>query len=345
MFEIDENNLPIVRTRQAILALDLQNDFIAAGSVLGVEEPPDLAGKIVNLVSHFRSNGNVIWVRSTFETSRPVNLTHGESEKVITDRELIRRKRDTGEAQRLRSSQRVLLERYGNSLELNEQELGKSVDLEADDEENDLLDETFLTLEPGGKPQFVLNGTVGINFTEAVAQAIKADSDMVFTKTHYSAFKDGSLVQILRSNFVTEIYICGALTNISVFATAMDAARHGYTITVIDDCLGYRSKFRHDEALQQLLEYAGCDIISSVDLIKQLKKKAEKSKQRKSQPQSQRPRQTNFSLENLMTNLTLKRDTSAPSTLEPAPSTENSESLSDDAGRSRSLPAILDGEP
>jgi len=329
MFEIDENNLPIVRTRQAILILDLQNDFISTSSPLQVEEPSDLVGNVVNLVSHFRSSGKVIWVRSVFERSRAVNLIYGDSEQVITDEEVAAHAQKT---KRLRPSHKVLAY-HEKSVQLDEKELAEPKSLEVDDEESSSVSEAFLTVEPGHEPQYVLNATIGVNFVDPVTQTIEGEKDLIFSKTHYSAFKDGSLVQILRSRMITELYICGALTNISVFATAMDAPRHGYSITILEDCLGYRSKTRHDEAVRQLIEYTGCDIISSVDLIRDMKKKAEKTKAQKAAPkQNQRPRQTNISLENLMSNLNLKRDSSAPSGTGAA---KMSQSLLNEVGKGR----------
>lgn len=88
--------------------------------------------------------------------------------------------------------------------------------------------ETFLTVEPGETP-FLSNtslGRIGVNHPMEFMQHASSDRDLFCNKSYYSAFKDGSLVQTLRGRFVTEIYICGILTNISVYATAMDAARH-----------------------------------------------------------------------------------------------------------------------
>ena len=55
--------------------------------------------------------------------------------------------------------------------------------------------------------------------------------------------------------------------------TAMDAARHGYSITIVEDCLGYQSKDRHDMddmALRKLIEFAGCDVLSTKSVLQNL---------------------------------------------------------------------------
>jgi len=312
MFEIDSDNLPVVRTRQALLALDLQNDIVSTGSLLHVEEPPNFVANIVDLASHFRASDKVIWIRSVFNESRAVNSTHGDSEKVITDRQLVPTHRGNSDTEkpRPRPSDR-LLARYSKIIEATGLEEEDALGLQVDEQEVEAISETFLTVEPGGKPQIVLPSSTGANLTYAVSKCLDGTQDLIFMKNHYSAFKDGSLVQILRANFVTEIFICGALTNISVFATAMDAARHGYAITIIEDCLGYRSKARHDEALRRLEEFTGCDIIKGGELVKELQRKAKV--QQPPQRRNPRPREKDSSLERLMSNLRIKPEPSTAS--------------------------------
>ncbi|KAK5002864.1 hypothetical protein LTR28_010888, partial [Elasticomyces elasticus] len=50
----------------------------------------------------------------------------------------------------------------------------------------------------------------------------------------------------------------------------MDAARHGLAINVIEDCLGYRKQERHDEAIKQMVDLMGADIIDSDELKNRL---------------------------------------------------------------------------
>ncbi|KAK0102420.1 hypothetical protein ONS95_006040 [Cadophora gregata] len=310
MFQIDAQSLPFVQTRSALLVLDLQNDFVGPDATLPVEKPPGYLDKVVGLVPDFRATGNVIWIRSCFQASRPVNEPYGESESVVTDIELNLAKR--GDNNNLgKSGEHV--PQPEDDLEKKETN-GHAVEsgaLLALEEEDDPITETYLTVKPGKLPQVVLAMSPNTNLVQVVLNAMDATKDLIFQKTWYSAFRDGSLVQILRAKFVTEIFICGALTNISVFATAMDAARHGYAITIVEDCLGYRSKERHDEALRRLIEFTGCDVISSEVLAQELQEKAKKQPPpRTNQP---RPGQkgTNSTLEQLMSSLSLKKDRSA----------------------------------
>ncbi|KAG0652589.1 hypothetical protein D0Z07_0207 [Hyphodiscus hymeniophilus] len=323
MFQIDQNSLPFVRTRHALIAIDLQNDFISPNATIPVLHPPGLVDSITNLASNFRRSGNVIWIRTVFEASRPVN-GDGTSESVITAAELPAA-RSGGDKPELkeRPSQR-LIERFAKLADSIGESSEKAAKAELQIDEEDQISEIFLTLEPGQIPHAVLPSSTGASFPDSVGRALDGNNDVVLQKTHYSAFKDGSLVQTLRAKFVTEIYLCGALTNISVYATAMDAARHGYVITIVDDCLGYRSKARHDEALRKLIESTGCDIVTSTDLISDIKER-ERTQRMASPLPSRYPRankpsqEKDGNLDSLMASLNLTSDGSSIPRLSAAP--------------------------
>ncbi|KAL2071307.1 hypothetical protein VTL71DRAFT_12542 [Oculimacula yallundae] len=313
MFQIDAQSLPFVQTRSALLVLDLQNDFVGPDAILPVRSPSDFLDKIVCLVPDFRATGHVIWIRSVFQDSRPVNEPYGESESVITDAELDLESGGNDHARGRSGKNSTKPENGAQKVpESNEEAVETNpAPAPAFDGNGEPVMETFLSVRPGKHPQVVLAMSSRTNFFKKALEAVDVTKDLIFQKTWYSAFKDGSLVQILRAKFVTEIFICGVLTNISVFATAMDAARHGYTITIIDDCLGYRSKEKHDEALRRLIEFTGCEIVSSGVLAKELQAKA---KRRPPPPNSQPrpgPRGQNSTLDELMSSLHLRKERSA----------------------------------
>jgi nicotinamidase-related amidase/glutathione S-transferase len=319
MIEIDENSLPFVRTGQALLMLDLQNDFIESSAVLPVRNPPGFIDNIVKLLPEFRACGPVISIRSIFEASRPFNEPQGESESVITNDELPPSTRDVGSKSRRARLLKKLMEQNGKKSQSRPTDFSTATlavdngpEMEEDDEDEDSeeedksVPETFLTVVPGLQQNVVLPASTGTNFVESIVMAADVKKDLFAQKTYYSAFKDGSLVQTLRAKFVTEIYICGVLTNISIFATAMDAARHGYAITIVEDCVGYRSKARHNEALRRLQEFAGCELITSEELLEGLREKARMRQAPARHPRPQRPQGKNVGLENLMASLSLK---------------------------------------
>jgi nicotinamidase-related amidase len=115
-----------------------------------------------------------------------------------------------------------------------------------------------------------LPGTPGVEFAPAIKELIQKPSDMIVSAPRYSAFDDTNLVRLIRSKFITEVYLCGCLTNISVYATALDAARHGLKLNIVEDCLGYRIQSRHDEALTRMSESLGAEIYSSAHILDDL---------------------------------------------------------------------------
>jgi nicotinamidase-related amidase/alkylated DNA repair dioxygenase AlkB len=336
MFEINQAVLPVVRTRQALLLLDLQNDFLTTGGLLAVEEPANFLDNILNLLPHFRGSGNnVIWIRSQFEASRPVNGPGEDCETVIVDDHTLRTHRRAG--QRIRNPPQRLLDRHARIVQSNRRESGIDAGiLEADDrtdnEDEFIVEETYLTIPEGQQPRVVVAASPGTNFAPQALRGFNAAEDLVFQKSYYSAFRDGTLMEFMRAQFITEIFLCGSLTNISVFATAMDAARYGFAITILDDCLGYRSKVRHDEALQQLTISTGCDIISSKDLIQDLKRKAQEQLDRARNGAPQRKR--GGDLESLMARMTLKHanHSSSSSSSRDSPSADTSVDLNGGEG-------------
>uniref|UniRef100_A0A8H7MZ77 Fe2OG dioxygenase domain-containing protein n=1 Tax=Bionectria ochroleuca TaxID=29856 RepID=A0A8H7MZ77_BIOOC len=90
------------------------------------------------------------------------------------------------------------------------------------------------------------------------------------------AFPYTQLLLILRAKMVMEVFICGSLTNVGLYATAMDAARHGLSITIVEDCCGYHSKDRQIIALQRLVETTGCEVASAKDIIKSFENQPKK---------------------------------------------------------------------
>jgi nicotinamidase-related amidase/glutathione S-transferase/alkylated DNA repair dioxygenase AlkB len=258
-------SVPQFEARQALLILDLQNDFLSINSKLPVDSESGFVQNIKALVPVFRDSGDVIWIRSEFETERPVNDQAGEGETVITDKEVPEKSHvGGGGSRRFMHSARAMELLRAASARHDEQHLGSP--------EPEGENETFLSRSSDGKaPICCMPNTLGSEFADAVAPSIEYSRDSVLTKSYYSAFNSTPLLPSLRGNLVTELFVCGALSNISIYATALDAARHGYSITILKDCLGYRDEDRHREAMRQMTELMGAEVKSSKDLIEEIK--------------------------------------------------------------------------
>ncbi|KAH0565520.1 hypothetical protein GP486_001094 [Trichoglossum hirsutum] len=300
-------SVPQFESRRALLILDLQNDFLSINSKLPVDSQSGFVQNIKELIPVFRDSGDVIWIRSEFETERPVNDQAGVGEAVITDREVPRKPSAGGgmfrrpmHSARAMELFRAASARYGNeSLESPEPEEGN---------------ETFLSRSSHGKaPVCCMPNTLGSEFADVIAPSIEYSKDSVLTKSYYSAFNSTPLLPSLRGNLVTELFICGVLSNISIYATALDAARHGYSITILDDCLGYRDEDRHKEAMRQMTELMGAEAMSSKDLIGDIKieRKEEATKAQKSSRVPVGPAMGKAELEQLLEGLTLNAGPSA----------------------------------
>lgn len=252
MFAFDPSLLPSLRTRKALLILDLQNDFLSPDGALPVSEPEGYVQRAIDVANAFRrsGSGDVIWVRSEFAEHRAItNNNVLTSDLPIPTTASARSRRvglGTGRGEADHEAFLSLADNPG--------------DPEADDDGG----------EPGPKPECVRPGKTGSALADHVAAAVAAGRDSVLTKTQYSAFQSGQLLKLLRTRFATELFICGALTNVSIHATALDGASHGLQMTIIDDCCGYRSAVRHRNAIRNLVQLTGCETTTAQGLISSL---------------------------------------------------------------------------
>ncbi|KKY31022.1 putative isochorismatase family protein family [Diaporthe ampelina] len=250
---INPADFPDVPTKKALIAIDFQNDFLADDGALPVSQPDGMIAKVVRLADAVRNSGygEVVWVRSQFDTSRAV----GEQQMMAMDAPQLPN-RPGGSA--AAAAARARAPRPSPT---------PSTPLEADPEAF-LSDLGQQAGKP--KPQCVRKGTKGAELLPELAAA-KGSRDYAMTKTYYSAFQSGQLLQLLRRHFATELYICGALSNVSVYATALAASSYGFDITIVEDCCGYRSEARHMNATRKLAEMTGCEFATVADIVPTLR--------------------------------------------------------------------------
>ncbi|KAI1770625.1 hypothetical protein F4818DRAFT_255295 [Hypoxylon cercidicola] len=248
MFPIDRSLLPSLSTRRALIVVDPQNDFLAEDGALPIKIPMNLPERLANLATAFRkSGGDVIWVCSRFEKSRSTS-----DEQILTSDRPSLRISDVSRGRR-------------------RQALAQTTEQPCE------CPEAFLTQESPKLPKCVRPGSSGIDMHPIVQEAV-GRGDYSVVKSYYSAFKSEQLLRFLRMRLVTELFICGSTTNISIMATAVDAASHGYTITIVDDCCGYHNIMRHRTALKQISNTTGCDILAAEEVLASLKPKPKPSR-------------------------------------------------------------------
>lgn len=125
--------------------------------------------------------------------------------------------------------------------------------------------EKYRRLGVGGPT--VRPGSDGAAFVGDIQALITPDEDIIIMKKAFSAFKYTTLIFQLRSKFITELYMVGCVSNMSIYATAVDAASHGFKINLVQDCLGYWTQSSHDLAMRYMVEHMGAYLTSSSALI------------------------------------------------------------------------------
>ncbi|KAL4784777.1 hypothetical protein BJX76DRAFT_211788 [Aspergillus varians] len=225
-------NLPRIQTRKALLLLDFQNDFVRSNGALHVPNTTEIIEILPALANAFRRTGDVVWVRSFYESQQPLLSADGQDLVVISRAEDAIKKQST------------------------DPEL-----------KGPIHEEAFLSTE---NPHCCQPQSTGAQFPAPLLAAINTDSDILIEKPGYSALQSPGLVLSLRTRFITELYLCGSLSNASVHATALDAVRHGFTLFLVEDCLGYRSFSRHEEAMRRMADILGANGITSQELLEEL---------------------------------------------------------------------------
>ncbi|KAJ6157825.1 hypothetical protein N7470_005417 [Penicillium chermesinum] len=207
---------------------------------LHVPNTPDILETLPALAAAFRKVGDVIWVRSLYESPQAIsNWAFGD--RIVLGNEPPRR--------------RAMPQ-------------SDVIEAESDQDSRDPVEnEAFLSTS---SPRCCAAQTPGFQFPAPVLAAIDPDQDIVLDKSAYSALESKDLVLRFRTRFVTEVYIGGSLSNISVYATALDAVHNGFAVTLVEDCLGFRDFGRHREAMRRMADILGATGLSTDELLQEL---------------------------------------------------------------------------
>ncbi|KAJ9625103.1 hypothetical protein H2203_005058 [Taxawa tesnikishii (nom. ined.)] len=254
-----------LQTRQALLVLGLQKDFTEPDGKLPVSNTNGYLDRIRELVPAFREHGDIVWVRTEYKENRLVNQPNVNGCDVVTGRAMPSR-------QEQEEARRDLPGLHGApTFTGSTGEASGSGRRGAPAPPSDSPDvEEFLTRTADREP-CCIPGTRGAEYASEIADLIDPAKDIQKTKSYYSAFQSTNLLLTLRAKLITEVYICGCNTNLSVYATCMDAARHGLTLNIIEDCLGYRKQERHDEAVKQMIEVMGAYMTTKDQTLSRLR--------------------------------------------------------------------------
>ena len=94
--------------------------------------------------------------------------------------------------------------------------------------------------------------------------------DYVIEKYWYSAFRNTSLVDILRSEGVDTIIVTGTVTQICVMDTIHEGFTEGFKVIAVSDCVSTWDPLQQQTVLENTAHKYGI-VMSSDELIRQLK--------------------------------------------------------------------------
>ncbi|KAL8967259.1 MAG: hypothetical protein Q9183_003003 [Haloplaca sp. 2 TL-2023] len=274
-----------LQTQKVLIIINLQNDSLIANGDIQITANQDFVDRIKMMVPHFRNMGEIVWVRT--EISRKEKSASPNPAQV----ELDSAKADAKNREERRSEERNLADdtnttesdvgvqyyhptsRFQDSMKQASARTRldqRTVNMEHFDDESEPFQDIMIKPRKGGEPPaFFVGGTHGAELADEILPVVNQQNDTIMTKHHYSAFDQTPLLMNLRMKLVTEVYLCGCLTNVGIYATAADAVQHGMNVTVIEDCLGYRSEDKHEEAMRQMADIMGVNGVDSEEIIEE----------------------------------------------------------------------------
>ncbi len=86
--------------------------------------------------------------------------------------------------------------------------------------------------------------------------------DLVVDKVRFDAFQWTSLEPLLRGLGVTDLMICGVVTNICVETTARSAFMRDFPVILLEDCCAAKTRRLHELSVEVLSSYELAEIVS-----------------------------------------------------------------------------------
>lgn len=290
--------LPQFETKRALIIINLQNDSLYCTDDVYITKSSEFVDRIKALVPHFRKIGEVVWIRTEFGT-RSFPTSPGSAyiedevakidEKNREERKLEEQQLEDDtvsnglegahpERQNLESHSPTTVQTYhptSRSQAMMKRASAKSraeqrtANMDVFNDGGNVFEEHVSKPRKGQQPKFYVGGTHGAEIADQLLSVVDESKDLIVTKHHFSAFDQTSLLMSLRMKLVTDVYLCGCLTNVGVYATAADAVQHGLGVTVVEDCLGYRSEAKHEDAMRQMADIMGVNGVDSEEIIEE----------------------------------------------------------------------------
>ncbi|KAL1799636.1 hypothetical protein ACET3X_003673 [Alternaria dauci] len=279
LMDLVSQNQPRFQTHQALLIIGLQNDFVTAEGRLPVDTQTRFLERIQTLIPIFRErSGNVIWVQTLFEADRiATGADTGEGDTLVVGGLVDGDEKDNDAAEEELTKEAASLPAQSRSSKHRQRAIDllkrvsarrKTLPKEVAKAKAEEDEELFLLKSEKRTPACVPD-THGAEFADVIAKQVDLSTDVVIQTTNYSAFQGTNLLITLRARLITELFIVGCITNVSVLATVIDAARHGVKIHVVEDCLGFRKESRHELALKRMEDFFSAFLVNSEEILKE----------------------------------------------------------------------------
>ena len=84
----------------------------------------------------------------------------------------------------------------------------------------------------------------------------------LFEKTTFSCFEDSNIKSQIKTAKKKQILICGIETHICVLQTALDLINEGFSVFLVSDATGARTKYSHELGIQRM-EVNGAHILNT----------------------------------------------------------------------------------
>lgn len=298
MSHVPVSSIPSFETRKALIIINLQNDSLYVKDEIYITKNHDFVPRLKEMIPYFRKNGDIVWVNTHMGvTASPpptdsARVEEESNEVAEKNRQAqnLKEQQIEFDAKREEAARRARLEKIdpkGGSDYPSFYPSSKTKDIMAQasaetraekrsadlqvfkNDKGDSIEKHLSKPRKGQQARFYIAGTRGAEICDDLVDVVDEELDLIVTKHHYSAFDQTSLLTALRTKLVTEVYLCGILTNVGVYSTAADAVQHGLQVTVVEDCLGYRSEDKHEEALRQMADIMGVNGIDSEEIIEE----------------------------------------------------------------------------
>lgn len=293
-------SLPQFETRKALVIINLQNDSLYFKDGIFITKNREFVPRLKEMIPYFRRHGDIIWVCTHMgvlasapspDAAQVQRDTETQADK-NRKAQKIKEQQMQDDARKEEAARRAKLEKIDPNASGHQDypsfyPSSKSKDLMTrasaetraekrtadlqvmNDDKNEAFEKHLSKPRKGQQSRFYIAGTWGAEICDELLEVVDEEKDLIVYKHHYSAFDQTSLLTALRTKLVTEVYLCGCLTNVGVYSTAADAVQHGLQVTVVEDCLGYRSEEKHEEAMRQMADIMGVSGIDCEEIIEE----------------------------------------------------------------------------